>query len=146
MRLVIQRVSRASVEVDSELVGRIGEGLMVLVGVAQGDGHSDVAFCARKILQVRIFEDGKGRMNRSVAEVAGGILLVSQFTLLGDTRKGNRPSFSGAAAPEEAERLFDELVRQVSVSGLSVASGRFGAMMDVELVNRGPVTLIVDSS
>lgn len=145
MKLVVQRVSRASVEADSETVGSIHEGLLVLVGVADGDDFSDVSFCARKILQLRIFEDDEGRMNRSVQEIGGAILLVSQFTLLGKTRRGNRPSFSGAAGPAEASRLFEELVHRVSATGLRVETGRFQAMMDVELVNRGPVTLLVDS-
>ena len=145
MRLVIQRVKSASVRVEDELVGRIGAGLVVLAGVAARDEAGDVAWCARKILQMRLFEDEDGRMNRSVRETGGALLLVSQFTLLGNTRKGNRPSFSSAAPPGEARQLFESLVEQVRASGLQVETGRFRTMMDVELVNQGPVTVIVDS-
>ena len=145
MRLVIQRVKSASVRVEDELVGRIGAGLVVLAGVAARDEAGDVAWCARKILQMRLFEDEDGRMNRSVRETGGALLLVSQFTLLGNTRKGNRSSFSSAAPPGEARQLFESLVEQVRASGLQVETGRFRTMMDVELVNQGPVTVIVDS-
>ncbi len=126
-------------------MGRIGAGLVVLAGVAARDEAGDVAWCARKILQMRLFEDEDGRMNRSVRETGGALLLVSQFTLLGNTRKGNRPSFSSAAPPGEARQLFESLVEQVRASGLQVETGRFRTMMDVELVNQGPVTVIVDS-
>jgi len=143
--LVIQRVTSASVRVGDELVGSIGDGLAVLAGVAAGDGAKDVSWCARKIVQMRLFEDQEGRMNRSVQETGGAVLLVSQFTLLGNTRKGNRPSFSSAAPPDEANELFQYLVDEVRAFGLLVETGRFRAMMDVELVNRGPVTVIVDS-
>ena len=135
----------ASVRVGNELVGSIGEGLVVLAGVAAGDGTKDVSWCARKIVQMRLFEDAEGRMNRSVRETGGAVLLVSQFTLLGNTRKGNRASFSSAAPPDEAQRLFGSLVEAVRAFGLQVETGRFRAMMEVELVNQGPVTLIVDS-
>ena len=145
MKLVIQRVTMASVRVGNEWVGSIGEGLVVLAGVAAGDGTKDVSWCARKIVQMRLFEDAEGRLNRSVRETGGAVLLVSQFTLLGNTRKGNRPSFSSAAPPDEAQRLFGSLVEAVRAFGLQVETGRFRAMMEVELVNQGPVTLIVDS-
>lgn len=144
MRAVIQRVSRAEVRVDSELVGTIGTGLLVLVGVGPDDGEPEVVALAEKLVGLRIFPDDEGRMNRSVQEVGGGVLVVSQFTLYGDVRKGRRPSFIGAAPPEVAEPLVSDLVARVAVTGVEVATGRFGAMMEVDLVNSGPVTLILE--
>ena len=140
MRALVQRVSRASVAVDGERVSEIGPGLLVLLGVRRGDGEAEADKLVRKLLALRIFEDGEGRMNRSVEDVAGELLCVSQFTLYGDARKGNRPSFVDAAPPEEAEPLY-ERVRD----GLGARGGRFGAHMQVELVNDGPVTLLVES-
>lgn len=140
MRAVVQRVSSASVSVDGERVASIGAGLLVLLGVRRGDTASDADRIARKLLALRVFEDSEGRMNRSVADVGGEVLCVSQFTLYGDTRKGNRPSFVEAAPPEEALALY-ERVRE----GLGALGGRFGARMAVELVNDGPVTLIVET-
>ena len=140
MRAVVQRVSRASVSVDGERVSAIGPGLLVLLGIRRGDGEAEADWIVRKLLALRIFEDAGGRMNRSVVEVGGEILCVSQFTLYGDARKGNRPGFVEAAPPEQAEPLY-ERVR----AGLGARPGRFGAHMSVELVNDGPVTLIVES-
>jgi D-tyrosyl-tRNA(Tyr) deacylase len=139
VRALVQRVSSASVSVEGEEVSSIGPGLLVLLGVREGDGDEDADRLARKLLALRVFEDEEGRMNRSVEEVAGEVLCVSQFTLYGDTRKGNRPSFARAARPEEAERLY-ERVR----AALSARGGRFGARMSVALVNDGPVTVLVD--
>ncbi|MEX2280688.1 MAG: D-aminoacyl-tRNA deacylase [Acidimicrobiia bacterium] len=144
MRAVIQRVSRAEVTVDSELVGRIGTGLVVLVGVGPDDGEADVEVLADKLVGLRIFPDDEGRMNRSVQDVGGGVLVVSQFTLYGDARRGRRPSFVGAAPPEVAEPLVAGLVARLATAGVQVATGRFGAMMEVDLVNSGPVTLILE--
>lgn len=145
MRSVVQRVSRAAVRVDGAVVGEIGPGLMVLLGVAAGDGEEDARWSADKIAQLRIFEDQAGKMNRSVAEVGGGVLLVSQFTLLGDARKGNRPSFVAAAPPEVANDLYEKVAARLRERGLPVATGVFRATMAVELVNDGPVTLLLDS-
>lgn len=144
MRAVIQRVSRAEVMVDSELVGQIGTGLLVLVGVGPDDGEVEVEVLADKLVGLRIFPDDEGRMNRSVQDVGGGVLVVSQFTLYGDARKGRRPSFVGAAPPEVAEPLVANLAARVAAAGVQVATGRFGAMMEVDLVNSGPVTLILE--
>lgn len=141
---MIQRVARARVTVESDTAGEIGRGLLVLVGVAPGDTVADADVLADKLVGLRIFADEDGRMNRSVVDVGGGILVVSQFTLYGDTRKGRRPSFVGAAPPEEAEPLIELLVVRLRDRGVTVATGRFGAMMSVELVNDGPVTLVVD--
>jgi len=145
MRAVLQRVSKASVRVDGEIVGQIGLGWLVLLGVARGDTEADADRLAEKVVGLRAFEDDAGKMNLSVTEVGGGVLVVSQFTLLGDCRGGRRPSFTEAALPEEAERLYLHFTRQVAAAGLTVATGVFRAMMDVELVNDGPVTLLVDS-
>jgi D-tyrosyl-tRNA(Tyr) deacylase len=145
MRAVIQRVSQASVTVDGEVVGAIERGLLVLLGVAQGDTEHDARTLATKIVELRIFEDDAGKMNRSLAEEEGSLLVVSQFTLLGDCRKGRRPSFIAAAAPELAEQLYQTFVAAVAVQGIRVATGRFRAQMDVALVNDGPVTLLLDS-
>jgi D-aminoacyl-tRNA deacylase len=145
MRAVIQRVSEASVRVEGGVVGRIGAGLLVLLGVGQGDGEDDADYLAEKTLNLRIFPDAAGQMNRSVTDVGGGILVVSQFTLYGDVRRGRRPGYSSAAAPEEANRLYERFVARLRPSGLPVATGVFRAMMDVALVNQGPVTLLLDS-
>ena len=145
MRAVIQRVAEASVEVDGTTVGRIGQGYLVLLGVARGDDDKDAAWLADKLLELRVFEDDNGKMNRSVREVRGGILVVSQFTLLGDCRTGRRPSFTEAAEPGEAERLYLKFTNLLAQTGLEVATGVFRAMMKVALVNDGPVTLLLDS-
>lgn len=145
MRVVIQRVSMAEVEVQGRTVGRIGPGLAVLVAVSAGDTGRDLAFIRKKILQLRIFPDEAGRMNRSLLEAGHSILLVSQFTLYGDCRKGNRPSFSRAAPPTAAREIYRRLAASLREAGVVVETGRFGAMMDLSLVNDGPVTLIVDS-
>ena len=146
MRAVVQRVSSASVSIDGAVVGEIGPGLMVLLGVAEGDTPADGAWLAQKIAQLRIFADEADRMNRSVQDIAGGVLVVSQFTLFASTRKGTRPSFNGAAAPELANSLYQDFVRQLeSLLGRPVPTGRFGAMMQVALVNDGPVTLLIDT-
>jgi D-tyrosyl-tRNA(Tyr) deacylase len=145
MRAVIQRVSEASVRVEGGVVGRIGAGLLVLLGVGQGDGEDDADYLAEKTLNLRIFPDAAGQMNRSVTDIGGGILVVSQFTLYGDVRRGRRPGYSSAAAPEEANRLYERFVARLRPSGLPVATGVFRAMMDVALVNQGPVTLLLDS-
>ena len=145
MKAVVQRVSRAKVTVAGEIVGEIGPGLLVLLGVAVGDGPEDVAFLAPKIAGLRIFEDEAGKMNRSLQETGGQMLIVSQFTLLGDCRKGRRPGFDKAARPEQADALYRAFVAAVEQQGVSVATGRFQQHMEVELLNDGPVTLIVDS-
>jgi D-tyrosyl-tRNA(Tyr) deacylase len=145
MRAVIQRVSRASVTVGGEVVGRIDEGLLVLLGVAEHDTQDDVIYLAAKIVGLRIFPDDEGKMNRSLLEVGGRMLVVSQFTLLGDCRKGRRPSFIEAARPEQAVELYRGLVAEVRGQGAEVETGRFQEHMDVELVNDGPVTLILDT-
>ena len=145
MRAVVQRVSHARVIVEDEIVGQIERGLLVLLGVAVDDGQDDVIFLAQKVASLRVFEDDLGKMNRSLAEVGGKMLVVSQFTLLGDTRKGRRPSFVRAARPEFAERLYRSFVAEVRGQGIEVEQGRFHVHMDVELINDGPVTLLVDS-
>lgn len=146
MRAVVQRVSSARVTVSGELTGEIGAGLLVLLGVAQGDTEDDVRWLADKLCQLRIFEDAEGRMNRSLVDTGGGLLVVSQFTLLASTRKGTRPSFNDAAKPELARPLYEAFVRHASTTlGRPVATGQFAAMMDVALVNAGPVTLVIDS-
>jgi D-tyrosyl-tRNA(Tyr) deacylase len=145
MRACIQRVSRAQVTVAGEVCGRIGRGMLVLLGVAAGDGDDDARKLAQKIGGLRIFEDDQEKMNLSLAEVGGAMLVVSQFTLLGDCRKGRRPSFTDAAPPETAERLYQVFVAAVCEQGIEVATGRFRAHMEVELINDGPVTFIVDS-
>lgn len=144
MRAVIQRVSRAAVTVDGEVVGAIGGGFLVLVGVGHGDGSGDVAALADKLAGLRVFPDDDGKMNRSVTEVGGSVLVVSQFTLLGDVRRGRRPSFTAAAPPQVAEPLVVEFVALLEERGIGVATGRFGAMMEVELVNDGPVTILIE--
>ena len=146
MRAVIQRVEGASVSVDGEEVSRIGRGLCCLVGVEAGDGDDDVDYISRKICTVRIFDDEMGLMNLDVGEVQGEILLISQFTLLGDARKGRRPSYSTAEGPEKAQAIFDRVVSHVSsLHGGKVATGRFQTTMDVHINNYGPVTVLLDS-
>ena len=145
MRSVVQRVARGVVRVDRQVVGEVGHGLVVLLGVAAGDGPDDARWMADKLAQLRIFEDEAGKMNRSVKDVGGGVLLVSQFTLLGDARKGNRPSFVAAAPPGEASTLYEEVAALLRARSVPVATGVFRAHMEVELVNDGPVTLLLDS-
>ena len=145
MRAVIQRVERAEVSLDGAVVGKIGLGLAVLLGVASDDSQDDVEYLKRKLLQLRIFPDLQGRMNLSLREVEGAILLVSQFTLYGDCRKGARPSYSRSAPAAMAEKLYEELIEGLVREGVTVQSGSFQAMMQVSLVNDGPVTLILDS-
>jgi len=145
LRTVVQRVSWSRVQVDGQLTGQIDAGLCVLLGVTHEDCANDVAWMAEKLANLRIFEDENGKMNRSVRDIGGGILLVSQFTLYGDARKGRRPSFTSAASPEQAEHLYDDLVLALKRAGLPVQTGVFQAMMQVSLCNDGPVTLILDS-
>ncbi|WP_337173478.1 D-aminoacyl-tRNA deacylase [Paludisphaera sp.] len=145
MRAVIQRVSKASVEVGGEVVGAIGRGWLVLLGVGRDDTLDDAARLAEKVVNLRAFEDEAGKMNRSVADIDGAILVVSQFTIMADCRAGRRPGFSDAAPPELAESLYEEFVRQVDALGRPVATGRFRAEMAVSLVNDGPVTFLLDS-
>ena len=146
MRAVVQRVSSARVTVAGETTGEIGPGLLILLGVAQGDTEADGEWLTQKIAALRIFEDDAGKMNRSLVDTAGGVLVVSQFTLLASTAKGTRPSFNAAAAPVLAIPLYEKFVAQLAaLLGRPVATGRFGAMMDVALVNAGPVTLVIDS-
>jgi D-tyrosyl-tRNA(Tyr) deacylase len=144
MRAVLQRVSRAAVSVGGETVGAIERGLLALLAVETGDTGAEVAWIAKKIAELRIFEDGAGKMNLSVTEIGGSVLLVSQFTLAADCRKGRRPSFDRAAAPADATPLFAAVRASLEASGLCVAEGRFGAHMRVELVNDGPVTIVLD--
>jgi len=145
MRVVLQRVSRAAVRVDGETVGEISAGLLALVGVAAGDDEATTDRVAAKTAGLRIFSDAEGRFNESVAEIGGAVLVVSQFTLISDLRKGRRPSFTGAARPELAEPLVERFAQQLEAAGLPVARGVFGAMMEVELVNDGPFTVVIDS-
>ena len=145
MRVVLQRVSRASVKIDGEITGEIGPGLVLLLGIAKDDGPEDVEYIVSKCVGLRIFGDDRGKMNRSLLDTGGEVLAVSQFTLFGDTRKGRRPSFDGAAPPEHAEPLYELAVKRLGEHGIRVATGRFGAYMEVSLVNDGPVTLTVES-
>ena len=145
MRAVVQRVTQASVEIDGEVVGAIGPGFLVLLGVKPGDDQRAIDFLAEKIANLRIFPDDDGKMNRSLLEVGGAVLVVSQFTLYGDCRKGRRPSFIDAAPPDVAEPLYERFVARMRELGLKVETGRFAADMNVSLTNDGPVTLIVDS-
>jgi D-tyrosyl-tRNA(Tyr) deacylase len=145
MRAVVQRVSRAKVTVAGEIVGEIGRGMLVLLGVGHEDTEAGAEYLADKIVGLRIFEDNAGKMNRSLAEVGGAVLAVSQFPLYGDVRKGKRPSFDDAARPEMARTLYERFVSRVRESGVRCETGRFQAMMDVELVNEGPVTMLLDS-
>lgn len=145
MRAVVQRVSAASVTVEGRKVGTIGPGLLVLLGVARGDTEKDGEYLAEKLAGLRIFEDEEEKMNQSVAQIGGSILLVSQFTLYGDVRHGRRPSFTQAAPPEEANRLYEDLAQKLRDKGLTVETGQFQAHMEVSLVNDGPVTILLDS-
>ena len=145
MRAVVQRVSQARVTVDGEEIGAIGQGFLVLLGAEEGDDSKDVGYMARKILGLRVFPDEEGKMNRELAQAGGAVLAVSQFTLLGDCRKGKRPSFIKAARPERAKPLFEEFVHAIRAQGTRCETGRFQAMMEVELLNDGPVTLLLDS-
>ncbi|WP_455242294.1 D-aminoacyl-tRNA deacylase [Petrachloros mirabilis] len=145
MKAVIQRVTRASVEVDDQVVGKIGEGLLVLLGVAKADGEPDGRFIVEKLRTLRIFSDEAGRMNRSLTEIGGSILLVSQFTLLGNTRNGRRPSFDEAAAPDEAKHWYEWVQTMLKAQGTHVETGVFAAHMKVDLLNDGPVTFCLDS-
>ncbi len=145
VRAVVQRVTKAEVRVDGAVVGRVGRGFLVLVGAADDDGEDDARLLAEKIVGLRVFPDAEGQMNLALADVAGGLLVVSQFTLLGDCRKGRRPSFAKAMAPAPAEQLYEKFVAMLRGSGVPVETGRFRAMMEVELLNDGPVTLLLDS-
>lgn len=145
MRAVVQRVSQGRVTVNNDVTGQIGMGLLVLLGVGQSDQEGDAEYCAEKICGLRIFEDEDGKMNRSVADVGGSILAVSQFTLYGDVRRGKRPSFDAAAKPDRARKLYDHFVGHIRATGLRCETGRFQEMMQVELVNNGPVTILIDS-
>ena len=144
MRAVIQRVARASVTVADTVVGKIGPGLLVLLGIGHTDGSAEAAVLVDKMVGLRIFPDDEQRMNRSVVDVDGSVLVVSQFTLLADVRKGRRPSFTAAAAPDHARAMVEDVVRRLAERGVAVATGEFGAMMDVELLNAGPVTIVID--
>ena len=145
MRCVVQRVSRASVTVEGKTTGEVEKGYMVLVGVEQGDAEQDVRYCADKVAGLRVFEDENGKMNRSVKDVGGAVLAVSQFTLLGDARHGRRPSFSNAARPEEANALYEAFCQALRAENIRVETGVFQTDMQVELVNDGPVTILLDS-
>lgn len=145
MRAIIQRVKEARVEVEGEVVGRIGEGMLILVGAGKDDTEEDAEYLAEKIIGLRIFEDAEGKMNLSLTDTGGEVLVVSQFTLYGDCRKGRRPSFDKAAPPELAEELYELFVREIRERGVNVETGKFRAMMDVHLINWGPVTLMLDS-
>jgi len=146
MRAVVQRVSRAQVSVNGEVTGQIAVGLLVLLGVGSDDVEADAIYLAEKICGLRIFEDDQGKMNRSIQQVGGSVLTVSQFTLYGDIRRGKRPSFDAAAPPERARRLYEFFVEQIRIAGLRCETGRFQEMMKVELVNEGPVTILLDST
>jgi len=146
MRAVVQRVSRAQVSVAGEITGKIGRGLLVLLGVSRDDTPEDVAYLAEKIAGLRVFEDDGGKMNLSVAEIGGSLLVVSQFTLYGDVRRGKRPSFDAAAPPGQAKTFYECFVERVRQAGLPCQTGRFQEMMQVELVNEGPVTILLDST
>lgn len=145
MRAVVQRVSRAEVRVEGRSTGSVGKGLVILLGVATGDGEEQARSLADKVAQLRIFEDSAGKMNLSVTDVGGAVLVVSQFTLLGDVRKGNRPSFTAAAPPDQANALYERFCALLREKGITVATGVFRAHMEVELVNDGPVTILLDS-
>jgi D-aminoacyl-tRNA deacylase len=145
MRAVVQRVSRAKVTINEWISGEIGHGLLVLLGVGHEDSESDATYLADKATGLRIFEDNDGKMNRSVLDVSGSVLVVSQFTLYGDVRRGKRPSFDAAAPPEQARRLYEFFVERIRATGLRCETGRFQEMMQVELVNEGPVTILLDS-
>lgn len=145
MRLVVQRVTNAFVKVEEEITGAINEGYMVLVGVTHEDTEEDVLYLAEKLAHLRIFEDENGKMNRSLLDIKGSVLSVSQFTLYGDTRKGRRPNFMKAAKPDAANSLYECFNKTLREKGIHVETGRFGAMMDVSLTNSGPVTILMDS-
>jgi D-tyrosyl-tRNA(Tyr) deacylase len=146
MRAVVQRVSRAQVAVNGEIAGQIGPGLLVLLGVGRDDSKADAAYLAEKIAGLRIFEDDQRKMNRSVLDARGSVLVVSQFTLYGDVRKGKRPSFDAAAPPEKARQIYEFFVEKIRASGLRCETGRFQETMKVELANEGPVTILLDSA
>ncbi len=146
MRSVVQRVSSSSVSVDGGIIGKIDKGLMVLLGVTHDDTSKDVDYMIDKILNLRIFEDEEDKMNLSLKDVGGELLVVSQFTLYGDCRKGRRPSFTNAARPDQADKLYEEFVAKAKAQGLNVGTGQFGAHMMVDLTNDGPVTILLDSS
>ena len=146
MRAVVQRVSRARVTVGNDVVGEIGRGLLVLLGVGQADTETGADYLADKIVSLRVFEDDSGKMNKAVGEVGGSLLVVSQFTLYGDIRRGKRPSFDDAAPPEIARMLYEYFVARIRAAGLVCETGKFQEMMQVELVNHGPVTILLDSS
>jgi D-tyrosyl-tRNA(Tyr) deacylase len=146
MRAVIQRVSRAKVTVNGDLTGEIGRGLLVLLGVGSGDTRADADYLAEKTIGLRILEDADGKMNLSVADTGGALLVVSQFTLYGDVRRGKRPSFDAAAPPQQARELYEYFVEKIRAAGLRCETGRFQEMMQVELVNQGPVTILLDSA
>ncbi len=145
MKVVLQRVSRAKVTVEGEVTGEIGKGLLILLGVSKIDTKASAEYLADKVLGLRVFDDAAGKMNLSVLDVGGAVLVVSQFTLYGDARKGKRPSFDEAARPEEAKRLYEYFVARIRDTGMRCETGRFQAMMDVELVNDGPVTIVLES-
>jgi D-tyrosyl-tRNA(Tyr) deacylase len=146
MRAVVQRVSRSQVTVNGEITGRIGLGLLVLLGVGRDDSEADAKYLAERVCGLRVFEDVQGKMNRSVQDVGGSVLAVSQFTLYGDVRRGKRPSFDAAAPPEKARQLYEFFVDHIRAAGLRCATGRFQEMMKIELVNEGPVTILLDSA
>jgi D-aminoacyl-tRNA deacylase len=146
MRAVVQRVSRAQVTVDGTVVGKISRGLLVLLGVAASDANADADYLAEKIAGLRVFNDENGKMNLAAAEVSGAVLVVSQFTLYGDVRRGKRPSFDAAAPPEQARRLYEYFVNRIRAAGLPCETGKFQEHMEVELVNDGPVTILLDST
>ena len=145
VRAVIQRVLRGAVRVDGKLVGKIGPGVVVFLGIGQKDQREDIKYLTEKIVNLRIFEDSQEKMNLSLLDTRGELLIISQFTLYGDCRRGRRPSFSNAADPEKAERLYEDFLSELKKYNLSVKSGQFQAMMDVDLVNTGPVTILLDS-
>ena len=145
MKAVVQRVSRAQVSVDNKIIGIIGGGLVALIGIAAGDEQADIDYLLNKVINLRVFADTEGKFNLSLLDTGGALLLISQFTLIADTRKGRRPSFTGAAPPDLAEKLFDDFVAEAKKAGVAVATGRFQAHMQVELVNDGPVTIMLDS-
>ena len=145
MKIVVQRVSKANVEVESKIVGEISEGLMLLIGICENDSEADADWLIHKILNLRIFSDEEGKMNKSIKEISGEILCISQFTLLADYKKGHRPSFIKAAKPEIAIPIFEHFLKQIKLSNLKIESGIFGADMKVSLINDGPVTVVLDS-
>jgi len=146
VRAVVQRVSRAKVAVEGQITGEIGRGLLVLVGVGQSDSTADAEYLCEKILGLRVFEDENGKMNRSLVDIGGQLLIVSQFTLYGDVRRGKRPSFDAAAPPQQARELYEVFVDRVRIAGVQCETGRFQETMQVELVNEGPVTILLDST